>query len=53
MFLLTDPKVFNYVIMGLYAANVGRWSLSGSWADACYWLSALGITLTVTFGYRH
>ena len=53
MFLFTDPKLFSYVIMILYAANVARWALNGSWADACYWLSALGITLTVTFGYKH
>jgi hypothetical protein len=50
---LTDPRLFNYVIMGLYALNAVRWALAGKPADVCYWLSALGITLTVTFGYRH
>jgi hypothetical protein len=49
--ILLDPKIFNYVIMGLYGTNVLRWSAQGSWADACYWLCALGITATVTWGY--
>ncbi len=50
---LADPRIFNFVIMGLYALNVLRWALAGKWADAFYWLSALGITATVTFGYKH
>jgi len=49
--LLFDPKIFNYVIMTLYAVNVGRWALSGGWVDSFYWLCALGITATVTWGY--
>lgn len=48
---LWDPKIFNYVIMGLYSANVLRWAVHGGWADAFYWLCALGITATVTWGY--
>lgn len=51
MTLLTDPRIFNYVIISLYGANVIRWSLHGSWADAAYWAGALWITLAVTFGY--
>lgn len=53
MAFLLDPRIFNFMIMGLYACNVLRWALAGSWVDSCYWLSALGITLTVTFGYGH
>jgi len=51
MALLLDPKIFNYVILTLYAANAARWGFAGSWADVCYWLSAFSITATVTFGY--
>ena len=51
MRFLLDPKIFNYVIMGLYAANSARWAVNGSWADVSYWLCALGITATVTWGY--
>jgi len=53
MQLLSDPRAFNFLIMGMYGCNAGRWALARSWADVCYWLSALAITATVTFGYRH
>lgn len=53
MNLLLDPRVFNYVIMTLYAVNAARWAIHTSWADMCYWLSALAITATVTWGYDH
>lgn len=53
MRLLTDPKVFNYLIMVLYTLNAGRWAVAGRIADVCYWLSALAITATVTFLYNH
>ncbi len=47
--LLLDPKIFNYVIMCMYALNVGRWVIEKNAFGACYWLSALAITATVTF----
>jgi len=53
MVLLLDPKVFNYLIMGLYGLNAARWAIAGRYADTCYWLSALAITATVTWGYQH
>ena len=51
--LLLDPKFFNYVIMVLYLANAVRWTIQRNLADTCYWLSALAITATVTFLYKH
>ena len=51
--LLKAPRVFSYVIMVLYLLNALRWAYERKWADVCYWLSALAITATVTFGYRH
>jgi hypothetical protein len=50
---LFEPRIFNFVIMGLYLLNAARWAYEGKWADMCYWLSALAITATVTFGYAH
>lgn len=50
---LYDPKLFNYVIMSMYALNAIRWAFAGKVADVCYWLSALAITATVTFLYGH
>lgn len=48
-----DPRLFNYVILGLYALNAGRWAYERKIADVCYWLSAFAITATVTFLYEH
>lgn len=53
MKFILDPRIFNFVIMTLYCLNILRWGLNGSWADAWYWASALSITATVTFGYKH
>lgn len=51
--LWKDPRAFNFLIMALYAAAAVRWGFARRWADCCYWLSALAITVTVTFGYKH
>ena len=53
MKILFDPRIFNYVIMTLYGLNIIRWGIAGKPVDCLYWLSALGITATVTFGYNH
>lgn len=53
MTILRDPRLFNFIIMTLYAFAAIRWGFAMKWADMFYWLSALAITLTVTFGYRH
>ena len=49
--LIMNPKTFNFIIMTLYLINAGWWWYHGSTADMFYWLSALAITATVTFGY--
>ncbi len=53
MKLLADPRLFNFVIMALYLLNALRWALERRWADVSYWVCALGITATVTWGYKH
>jgi hypothetical protein len=53
MKLLTDPRIFNFLIMALYLCSAVRWAFAGRIADVCYWLSALAITATVTFLYKH
>jgi hypothetical protein len=50
---LFDPKVFNYLILVLYALNAGRWALDGKWGDVAYWLGAFWITASVTFLLKH
>jgi hypothetical protein len=49
---MLDHLIVNRVIMVLYALNVGVNVYTRHWADACYWLSALGITASVTYGLR-
>lgn len=51
--MLADPRLFNFIIMTLYTLSAVRWACAGRWVDVCYWLSALAITATVTFGYKH
>ena len=51
--LLADPRIINYLIIVIYGLNVIRWAVARSLADACYWASALAITCTVTFLYKH
>jgi hypothetical protein len=48
-----NPKIFNCIIMTLYLTNAFWWAYHGKYADTCYWLSALAITATVTWGYSH
>ncbi len=51
--MLTDPRLFNFIIMTLYALSAVRWACAGRWVDVFYWLGALWITAVVTFGYKH
>lgn len=48
--ILFDPKIFNYIIMVLYCANIARWLVAGSFGNAWYWSGALCITAAVTWG---
>jgi hypothetical protein len=49
---LLSPLGFNCFIMTVYFCTSVRWAVERKWADMFYWLFALGITATVTFGYR-
>lgn len=51
--MFSDPRLFNFVIMALYALNVVRWLWAGNWADAAYWAGALWITVVISFFYPH
>lgn len=44
--------LFNIFIISIYACTAVWWAYHRSWADVFYWLFALGITATVTFGYQ-
>jgi hypothetical protein len=49
MRLFTDPRLFNYVILALYATNILNYAIRRQWNDAWYWFSAASITASVTF----
>lgn len=49
----SDPRIFNYVILALYACNILRWWFHGSLGDVWYWTGAFMITAAVTWGYQH
>ena len=47
--ILTDPAIFNYVILTLYILSAARWSIARDWNSAIYWLGAFIITSAVTW----
>lgn len=47
---LFDPRIFSFVIMGLYLMNAVNWAIRREYAQMSYWLGALWITASVTFG---
>jgi hypothetical protein len=50
--LLADPRLINFILLALYAANAARWAFYGSWPDSLYWTGAFIITVAVTpWGY--
>lgn len=53
MKLLFDPRIMNFIIMGMYVLNGVRWAVAGSWWNVMYWICAFGITASVTFGIKH
>jgi len=49
---LTDPAVFNYIIMVLYGLTALRWAINQSWLHVVYWIGALMLQAAVTAGLR-
>lgn len=46
---MSDPRFFNFCMIGLSALASLRWAAAGSAWDVWYWLSAMSITMAVTF----
>jgi hypothetical protein len=46
---ISDPKIFNCIILFLYSCAAVRWFVAGKFGDGMYWVSAFMITFTVTF----
>lgn len=49
MRFLTDPRLFNYLLLSLYTFSALRWAYARSWYDVLYWVGAAFLTIGVTF----
>lgn len=47
--ILTDPNLFNYILMLLYTLSATRWMFAEDWLQMLYWIGALLLTIGVTF----
>ena len=53
MKFISDPRIFNYLILALYFGAAIRWAIARSWADVAYWMGAILLTIPLTWGYKH
>jgi hypothetical protein len=44
----SDPRIVNYVIIGLFAVAAVRWSFAGNWWQALYWAAAGVLNVAIT-----
>lgn len=51
--MLSDPRLFNYVLIALNGCATLRWLAAGNWWAAGYWGCAAGLNVVVTFGRTH
>lgn len=50
--LLTDLRLFSYLLITLMTAQALRFGWERRWVDAGYWLLSAGFAALVTFGYQ-
>lgn len=50
--LLTDPRLFAYVLIALMSLQALRFGFERRWVDAGYWLLSAGFAALVTLGYQ-
>lgn len=49
---LSDPHLFNYLILAMFVLAALRWTWAGNWGQALYWYSSATLTVAVTWGMR-
>jgi len=42
---LSNPRAFNYLIIGLFVCAAIRWALAKNWWQVAYWLAAAVINI--------
>lgn len=50
--LLSDPRLFNYLLIILFALCSVRWAIARSWPDTLYWGFGCALNAVVTWGYH-
>ena len=50
--ILSDPRIFNYLAIALFALAALRWACEGRWVDAAYWGCGALLNAIVTWGYQ-
>lgn len=53
MKLLTDPALFNWIILTLYLLSAVRWAVARDFNSSICWLGAFIITSAVTWRAAH
>lgn len=46
---LLDPRAFNVAIIVLFLAAAIRWAFARNWPQACYWVAAAALNISITF----
>lgn len=49
---MSDPRIFNYVILGMFCVAAVRWAIAGHWGQTLYWASSAALTVAVTWGMQ-
>lgn len=50
--LISDPRAFSWLIMGLYAINSTQYLFRGCFYGAAYWAGALLLTFCAMHGFN-
>ena len=49
MSLLLDPRLFNWLIVGMFCIAAVRWAFAGNMPQTTYWIAAAVLNIAVTF----
>ena len=49
MKFLSDPRLFNFVLLALYILNMCRWALAKNGPQSVYWLGAALLNGAITW----
>lgn len=50
--MISDPRIFNWLVVALFAAASVRWMFAGHLWQSLYWALGASINAVVTMGFR-